>query len=184
MDKSLDDVRGWLFSGVWRGMLTLLLQLITSRPRGGRRGGARRGAGAKAQVLGTNRPKTPVVTGRPAAVSTQPSDKIIVSNLPLDVNEAAVKVRVDIGLVILQPLTSTSGALRHHCRPPPLRYDPLRRGRPLQGHRRCQLPTLWRRQQGLPAVQQPAHRRQLVSPLLIPTPSLHGLGCASAQTSF
>ncbi|KAI5887163.1 uncharacterized protein SCHCODRAFT_02640902 [Schizophyllum commune H4-8] len=72
MDKSLDE-------------------LITSRPRGGRRGGARRGAGAKAQVLGTNRPKVPVVTGRPAAVSTQPSDKIIVSNLPLDVNEAAVK---------------------------------------------------------------------------------------------
>ncbi|KAL1743529.1 hypothetical protein HDZ31DRAFT_40692 [Schizophyllum fasciatum] len=74
MDKSLDE-------------------LISTRPRGGagRRGAPRRGAGAKAQVLGNNRPRAPAVTARPAVPSTQPSDKIIVSNLPYDVNEAAVK---------------------------------------------------------------------------------------------
>ncbi|TRM63628.1 hypothetical protein BD626DRAFT_494900 [Schizophyllum amplum] len=75
MDKALDEI-------------------IATRPRGGgRRNGVRRG-GAKAQILGNGnvRPaRTPVVTNRPAAVSAQPSDKIIVSNLPLDVNEAAVK---------------------------------------------------------------------------------------------
>jgi len=85
MDKSLDEI-------------------ISSKPRGIRRGSARRN-GARAQVLGsagvspaarvrmaattaTNGPK--IVASAAPAIS-QPTDKIIVSNLPTDVNETQVK---------------------------------------------------------------------------------------------
>jgi len=85
MDKSLDEI-------------------ISSKPRGIRRGSGRRNA-ARAQVLGsagvspaararitasaaTNGPK--VVASTAPAIS-QPTDKIIVSNLPTDVNETQVK---------------------------------------------------------------------------------------------
>jgi len=84
MDKSLDEI-------------------ISSKPRGIRRGSARRN-GARAQVLGsagvspaarariaattaTNGPKI-VASATPIS---QPTDKIIVSNLPTDVNETQVK---------------------------------------------------------------------------------------------
>ncbi|KAG1748315.1 uncharacterized protein EDB91DRAFT_1235683 [Suillus paluster] len=80
MDKSLDEV-------------------IASRPKGARRGGAgrRAGASAKAQVLGTTgaHPATrAATTGAIKAAGTtpaQPADKIIVSNLPTDVNEVQIK---------------------------------------------------------------------------------------------
>lgn len=71
-------------------------QIIAERPK--RRGPARRGA--RAQVLGTTTSPTtrarataaaPNAKPAPAAAS-QPSDKIIVSNLPQDVNEAQIKV--------------------------------------------------------------------------------------------
>jgi len=81
MDKSLDEI-------------------ISSKPRGVRRGSARRG-NARAQVLGTagvspaarariagNPPAKAVVA---APVGSQPTDKIIVSNLPQDVNETQIK---------------------------------------------------------------------------------------------
>ncbi|KAK0220123.1 hypothetical protein IW262DRAFT_1004258 [Armillaria fumosa] len=74
MDKALDDI-------------------ITSRPRGIRRTG-RRGS-AKTQVVGTTGPNPAVkakLRSAPATpASQQPADKIIVSNLPPDVNEAQVK---------------------------------------------------------------------------------------------
>ncbi|KAF8954744.1 hypothetical protein BDZ97DRAFT_1862926 [Flammula alnicola] len=79
MDKSLDEI-------------------ISSKPKGGRRGATRRGS-ARAQVLG--KPVvTPVQRARAAATNpategakavAQGSEKIIVSNLPGDVNEAQVK---------------------------------------------------------------------------------------------
>jgi len=78
MDKSLDDI-------------------ISSKPKGQRRGAGRR-TSARTQVLG--KPAvTPVQRARAAAVPatdatkvvTQGSEKIIVSNLPGDVNEAQVK---------------------------------------------------------------------------------------------
>ena len=75
-------------------------QIIASNPRESRRrrGASRRGA-ARAQVLG-NPVVTPVQRVRAAATPatdtakavTQGSEKIIVSNLPGDVNEAQVKV--------------------------------------------------------------------------------------------
>lgn len=79
-------------------------QIISTRPKGVRRGAPRR-AGAKAVVLGspTAAPATraraaATVAGGKAAPATaaqqQPADKIIVSNLPLDVNELQVKVRL------------------------------------------------------------------------------------------
>ena len=78
-------------------------QIIASRPRGIRRTNPRRNSG-KAQVLGTTTtaPATraravPASNGAkvvaPATTQQQPADKIIVSNLPTDVNEAQVKVR-------------------------------------------------------------------------------------------
>ncbi|KAI0948134.1 hypothetical protein AcW1_009727 [Taiwanofungus camphoratus] len=79
MDKTLDDI-------------------IASRPKGIRRASSRRNS-AKVQVLGgpTTTPATRarVVNGAKAATANattqQPADKIIVSNLPPDVNELQVK---------------------------------------------------------------------------------------------
>ncbi|PCH35064.1 hypothetical protein WOLCODRAFT_27614 [Wolfiporia cocos MD-104 SS10] len=74
-----------------------LEEIIASRPKPTRRITARRGT-AKAQVLGS--PAAPSTRARAAVVnstkpapaaSQQPADKIIVSNLPPDVNEAQVK---------------------------------------------------------------------------------------------
>ncbi|TFK38162.1 hypothetical protein BDQ12DRAFT_123328 [Crucibulum laeve] len=87
MDKSLDDI-------------------ISSKPRNVRRGSSRRGT-ARAQVLG-NAGVTPaqrvraVPAAKPAAAQASPADKIIVSNLPTDVNEAQIK----------ELFTSTVGPLR------------------------------------------------------------------------
>ncbi|KAG0702015.1 hypothetical protein DFH29DRAFT_526257 [Suillus ampliporus] len=79
MDKSLDEV-------------------IATRPKGVRRGAGRRaGAAAKAQVLGTTgahpatRTATTGATKAAGTTSAQPADKIIVSNLPADVNDAQIK---------------------------------------------------------------------------------------------
>ncbi|KII87674.1 hypothetical protein PLICRDRAFT_112161 [Plicaturopsis crispa FD-325 SS-3] len=81
MDKSLDDI-------------------IATRPKGARRGSGRRSAGgARAEVLG--KPAvSPAARARHAAnvpaangakASPSPAEKIIVSNLPQDVNEIQVK---------------------------------------------------------------------------------------------
>lgn len=77
-------------------------QIIATRPRGIRRTNPRRNSG-KAQVLGsagtppaTRARAVPASNGAksvPAAATQQPADKIIVSNLPPDVNELQVKVR-------------------------------------------------------------------------------------------
>ena len=77
-------------------------QIIAQRPKGIRRSNPRRNSG-KAQVLGTpnTAPATraravPASNGAktvPATATQQPADKIIVSNLPPDVNELQVKVR-------------------------------------------------------------------------------------------
>ncbi|KAG1876402.1 hypothetical protein F4604DRAFT_1761396 [Suillus subluteus] len=90
MDKSLDEV-------------------ISSRPRGTRRGTGRRGgAGAKAQLLGTaganpaTRAATAGATKATGTTSAQPADKIIVSNLPTDVNEVQIR----------ELFSTTVGALR------------------------------------------------------------------------
>ncbi|KAI0641564.1 hypothetical protein C8Q79DRAFT_1014479, partial [Trametes meyenii] len=82
MDKSLDEM------------------IATSRPKGLRRSNPRRNSG-KAEVLGkpTAAPATraravPASNGAktvPATSAQQPADKIIVSNLPPDVNELQVK---------------------------------------------------------------------------------------------
>ncbi|KAI0763173.1 hypothetical protein BC629DRAFT_1544227 [Irpex lacteus] len=77
MDKTLDDI-------------------IATRPRTGRRTSSRRGT-AKTQVLGTsNSPATraratPTAPAAKTAVAAQPSEKIIVSNLPPDVNETQIR---------------------------------------------------------------------------------------------
>ncbi|KAJ7598814.1 hypothetical protein C8J56DRAFT_915103 [Mycena floridula] len=74
MDKSLDEI-------------------ISTRPKGGRRGSGRRGAGRQA-ILGNNTAPTPrakAVAAKPAAQSQPASDKIVVSNLPPDVNEQQIK---------------------------------------------------------------------------------------------
>ncbi|KAH9852298.1 hypothetical protein C2E23DRAFT_826717 [Lenzites betulinus] len=81
MDKSLDEI-------------------IATRPKGLRKSNPRRNSG-KAQVLGTAAPApatraraVPASNGAkivPAPTAQQPADKIIVSNLPPDVNELQVK---------------------------------------------------------------------------------------------
>ncbi|KIM46690.1 hypothetical protein M413DRAFT_23060 [Hebeloma cylindrosporum] len=76
MDKSLDEI-------------------ISSKPKAHRRGSARRGS-VRSQVLGKT-PAGPIHRARAAAApvaepkATQSSEKIIVSNLPGDVNEAQLK---------------------------------------------------------------------------------------------
>ncbi|KAF9457728.1 hypothetical protein BDZ94DRAFT_1137616, partial [Collybia nuda] len=80
MDKTLDDI-------------------ISAKPRSARRGSSRRGT-ARAQVLG-NPVVSPVARVRAAAPAANgakattaqpsPADKIIVSNLPTDVNEVQIK---------------------------------------------------------------------------------------------
>ncbi|KAJ8592401.1 hypothetical protein M405DRAFT_733352 [Rhizopogon salebrosus TDB-379] len=79
MDKSLDEV-------------------IATRPKGPRRGAGRRGgAAAKAQLLGSTgahpatRAATATIKAAASSVAPQPADKIIVSNLPGDVNEVQIK---------------------------------------------------------------------------------------------
>ena len=63
-----------------------------------KRGSTRRGNNARAQVLGTagTSPAAKVRVAnaaKPASATPQPVEKIVVSNLPPDVNEAQVKVR-------------------------------------------------------------------------------------------
>ncbi|KAI0064280.1 hypothetical protein BV25DRAFT_1990040 [Artomyces pyxidatus] len=82
MDKSLDEI------------------VSASRTKGPRRGAGRRNTGGRATILGTSGPgpaaKARVAAnlaanGPKATSAAQPADKIIVSNLPADVNEAQVK---------------------------------------------------------------------------------------------
>ncbi|KAG5642273.1 hypothetical protein DXG03_003322 [Asterophora parasitica] len=77
MDKALDEI-------------------ISSRPRNARRGSSRRGT-ARAQVLGkpvvspATRARAAAPANGAAAAQPTPADKIIVSNLPTDVNEGQIK---------------------------------------------------------------------------------------------
>jgi THO complex subunit 4 len=77
------------------------MQIISTRPRNPRRGTNRRGA-ARAEVLGKTgaSPSTraryagalPAANGAKAATTSSNADKIIISNLPDDVNETQIKV--------------------------------------------------------------------------------------------
>ncbi|KZT07092.1 uncharacterized protein LAESUDRAFT_652224 [Laetiporus sulphureus 93-53] len=102
MDKTLDEVGVLFFTNATVRLLTAwYLQIIATRPKGIRRATSRRGS-AKQQVLGNgpvasrtraatgtaNGTKAPAAT---TATSQQPADKIIVSNLPPDVNELQIK---------------------------------------------------------------------------------------------
>ena len=96
MDKSLDEVsctRRQFFLRV-----SIFSQVIASRPKTRRHVGRR--TSAKTQILGNhsgvavraaaqNAAAAKVVA---AATPAQPADKIIVSNLPVDVNEVQIKV--------------------------------------------------------------------------------------------
>lgn len=100
MDQSLDEVRRTRKS-ILRGAKSKRVpaQVIAARPKSHRRTG-RRGS-AKTQVLGhpanaaartaaQNSAAAKVVAA--AAPPSHPADKIIVSNLPADVNEVQIKV--------------------------------------------------------------------------------------------
>lgn len=98
MDKTLDEV--YTVSSTPRPSRSpSSVQIIATRPKGIRRTTNRRGS-AKTQVLGS--PTAPIAKARAnaaangtktaAPTAAQPSDKIIVSNLPPDVNELQVKV--------------------------------------------------------------------------------------------
>ncbi|KAH9836193.1 uncharacterized protein C8Q71DRAFT_708576 [Rhodofomes roseus] len=97
MDKTLDEVSRRPRRRHRPSLTNHVAQIITTRPKGIRRSTSRRG-GAKAAVLGS--PTNPATRARaaangakgtPAASQQQPADKIIVSNLPTDVNETQVK---------------------------------------------------------------------------------------------
>ncbi|KAJ7104503.1 hypothetical protein B0H15DRAFT_810343 [Mycena belliarum] len=71
--------------------------IIATRPKNERRTNSNRGK-ARAQVLGNTGPSPAtrarakaVIAAKPAAPTSTPAEKIIVSNLPPDVNEAQVK---------------------------------------------------------------------------------------------
>ena len=86
-------------------MGTIFIQIIASRPKGARRGSSRRNT-ARTQVLGTavTSPSTrarqavaaAAVVAKASTTAPQPADKIIVSNLPQDVNETQIKVAIHV----------------------------------------------------------------------------------------
>ena len=98
MDKTLDDVSPLTLHPNHN---TNPCQIISSKPKA-RRGGARRGA--RTQILGSAPVISPAARARArtrtragavppvTAAQASPTDKIIVSNLPQDVNEVQIKV--------------------------------------------------------------------------------------------
>lgn len=123
MDKTLDEVStltvdadGVFASRLFKngGVDSLLLQIIATRPKGARRGSSRRGT-AKSHVLGTaNSPTTRARAAAPAAAAkttaTPPatSEKIIVSNLPPDVNEVQIRVSLCLSCCVKDHQLTTS----------------------------------------------------------------------------
>ena len=102
MDRSLDEVRFLILSATKHSHLKLFysLQIVAASrtSRQPKRGAVRR-ATARAQVLGTTgtspAAKARIAnTTKAAGAAPQPVEKIVVSNLPADVNEAQVKVRL------------------------------------------------------------------------------------------
>jgi THO complex subunit 4 len=87
------------FSSLPHFFLIRATKIIASRPKTDRRTNSHRGK-ARAQVLGTPglspaaraRAKAVIPVKAAAAPTSTPAEKIIVSNLPQDVNEAQVKV--------------------------------------------------------------------------------------------
>ncbi len=78
------------------GRNAYLLKIIKSKPRvrrGGRGGGARPAASATRARYATTVPKAAAPLAAARAVGSEAS-KIIISNLPADVTEAAVRVSV------------------------------------------------------------------------------------------
>jgi hypothetical protein len=103
MDKSLDEVGYISLTIIEHSHLNFLslfqivaASRVTKHPR---RGAGRRAGTARAQVLGTagtppaTKARIATTTKGSANISPQPVEKIVVSNLPSDVNEAQVKVR-------------------------------------------------------------------------------------------
>ena len=92
-----------------------------------------------------------------ATAVQQPADKIIVSNLPTDVNEAQIKVRILCSryTVTRFDVDPFAGTLPHNRRTCPGRDSQLRRARPFEGCRGGALPEGHRRHEGVPAIQQP-----------------------------
>ena len=100
MDKSLDDVRLLLLYATYKWLTLSPSQIIAARPKPARKTSSRRGVG-RVEALGR---KDPVVsararyttstpgTGKTSPAPGQTAEKIIVSNLPTDVNETQIKV--------------------------------------------------------------------------------------------
>jgi len=94
-------------------------QIISTSKSRGRRGVARRGS-ARAQILGSAPVVSPAARARarararagaapaPALPQTSPADKIIVSNLPPDVNEVQIKVSLFLSFYLYALLTVVS----------------------------------------------------------------------------
>lgn len=88
-----------LLATFFLGLTQNFQQIISSKPKAHRRGANRR-AGPREQVLGKPVPSpatraraaATVATAAAAKAVPQASEKIIVSNLPADVNEAQIKV--------------------------------------------------------------------------------------------
>lgn len=106
MDQSLDEVRPIIIPrrrSISKGHFFHFRQIISARPktRGIRRGAGSRRGSARQQVLGTaatpaGRARAaavaPVAAVKPAPTTNAVAEKIMVSNLPQDVNEAQIKV--------------------------------------------------------------------------------------------
>jgi THO complex subunit 4 len=129
MDQSLDEVRRTRKS-ILRGAKSKRVpaQVIAARPKSHRRTG-RRGS-AKTQVLGhpanaaartaaQNSAAAKVVAA--AAPPSHPADKIIVSNLPADVNEVQIKVNSCGSLVSMAMLLTAKKKELFHSTVGPLR---------------------------------------------------------------
>ena len=92
LDRSLDEVRCSTFACLILCLTIFVICQIISSKKASRRTPRRR-TGARAQVLGAPA-VSPTTRARAAAAATtsNPADKIIVSNLPADVNEVQIKV--------------------------------------------------------------------------------------------
>lgn len=139
-----------------------LLKIVTKNNTRRRGSGPRRGS-ARSQVLGKG-PASPIARARsansspaPNATSGQSARKIIVSNLPVDVNEAQIKVSALHYFINHAVADLLKGTFLLDCRFLEGGYSHLRQHRQVKGHCLRYLQQPCPRREGIRAIQQQAH---------------------------
>lgn len=108
-------------------------KIIASRPKPARKTVSRRGV-ARAEALGRKDPRTYLKPVKPTPAPSQAAEKIIVSNLPTDVNEAQIKVCLFLTILLSRVLIRSLRQELFHSTIGPLKdvtlhYDPTGRSK-------------------------------------------------------